>query len=83
MVQFSSAHLDASFAALADPTRRASVAEIEADKWFIGPDGYKDEEVVAAAVATTARRSAGLALRHRALAEPARSRDAGEVARRR
>lgn len=38
---------------IADPTRRASVAEIEADKWFIGPDGYKDEEVVAAAATAT------------------------------
>jgi hypothetical protein len=28
---------------VADPTKRASIADIEADPWFIGPDGYHDD----------------------------------------
>ncbi|RYG51605.1 hypothetical protein EON67_03015 [archaeon] len=29
---------------VADPTRRISVSDIEADPWFIGPDNYRDKE---------------------------------------
>jgi len=36
---------------VADPTKRATIGDLEADPWFVGPDGYHDTEVAPAATA--------------------------------